>query len=230
MIKQLSFVSRRAQISAADFGAAWVAACARIQAAPANVRPLRAVVCTTAHGVPGTDAPHDGLYIDWFDDIEALRRFDAWLGPQAPGVVDPGRTLQILVEEAVLRGADWLAQHRTDGALKHMHMALARRAIGLTPSQFSARWRNRAGRIGGSGVTTPIAIPEAARGRAYIQNHPLASAEREAGYDAINEVYFDDLESMRARLDFFRDNDPRRADADLVNAAHFMVVTERAVL
>ena len=68
----------------------------------------------------------------------------------------------------------------------------------------SARWRSRAGRIGGSATTPLLAIPEAAQGRASILNHPLASA----GYDAVNEVYFDDLEAVRARLDFFGEHDP----------------------
>ena len=228
MIKRIAFVSRRAEVSAAEFGARWVASVAPIQAAPATVRPLRAVVCTTLHDIPGSGALHDGLSLLSFPDVEALRRFDAWQAREvpAPDLVDPERTVQVIAEEVVLRGADWLVRRWKEGSLKYKHMALARRAESLTPSQFSERWRSRAGRIGGSATTPVLAIPEAAQGSAYIQNHPLASA----GYDAINEVYFDDLEAMRARLDFFREHDPRRADADLVSAAHFLVVREQVVV
>ena len=208
MIKRMHFVSGVSSRGVT----AWAEA--RLAQAPVDVRPRRSAVCTILHGIEGSW--HDGISIDWFLDFLALQRFESWLDDRdLPGV-------RILAEEAILRGAPWLEQRWRDGGDKLKHMALARRAQGLTAAEFSERWRSRPGAIGRNAA---IAIPDAARGHAYVQNHPLASAE----YDAINEVWFDDLASMRPRLDFFRIHDVRRADAELVSEAKFLVVLERPV-
>ncbi|MET0287490.1 MAG: hypothetical protein ABW352_23590, partial [Polyangiales bacterium] len=149
MIKRFRFVNRREGMSVADFAEAWPEAVASVQDGPADMRALRAVVCTTLHGVEA--APHDGLSIEWFASLTALRRFaaqeralpltpsDAWFGAYA----------------RVRRGPDWLTRRWASGAVKLKHMALARRAEGLSAAEFSERWRNRAGSAG----ATPI--PEA---------------------------------------------------------------------
>jgi hypothetical protein len=48
-------------------------------------------------------------------------------------------------------------------------------------------------------------------------------------YDAINEVYFDDIAAMRARIDFFETHDVAAADADLFSAPRFLAVVERVI-
>jgi hypothetical protein len=145
-------------------------------------------------------------------------------------LAEPDATAVIIAEEAVMRGADWLERRWADGAVKFKHMALARRAEGLSTSEFSERWRNRAGTIGGGAGSAPvIAIPNEAKGHAYVQNHPVANAAAEWTYDAVNEVYFDDLDAMRRRIDFFRKNDVGRAEADLVSEATFVAVTEHVI-
>jgi hypothetical protein len=68
--------------------------------------------------------------------------------------------------------------------------------------------------------------PLAARGLAYVQNHPIAHAGIAPAYDAINEVCFDDLETMRSRIDVFRHNDVKQSNADLVREAHFLILRE----
>jgi hypothetical protein len=236
MIKRIRFVTRRGALSVGEFPAAWAGAVALVGEAPAGVRPTRAVACTTLHKVDGTEAPHDGISMEWFADMDALQRFETWLGSEdghraacAAGAVEPDATAVIIAEEAVLRGADWLERRWADGAVKLKHMALARRAEGLSPNEFSERWRNRAGTIGGAGSARVIAIPDEAKGYAYVQNHPVPNAATDWIYDAVNEVYFDDLDEMRSRIDFFRKNDVGRAEADLVSAATFVAVTEHVM-
>jgi len=192
--------------------------------AASDAGPVRAVACTSER-VSADEPAYAALSIAWFADLASLLRFEAQLGPTTPRI-DPGASVRIVAEEVVLRGADWLAQRWTLGGPKWKHMALARRAADLTPAEFCARWRTRSGRIGGAVAVT---IPERARGLAYVQNHPLPS-DVEWGYDAINEVYFDDLEQLRARLDFFQQHDAMRTDADLVSRADFLVVREAPVL
>jgi hypothetical protein len=236
MIKRIRFVTRRGAVSLGEFNGVWVSAVALVTEAPAGVRPTRAVACTTLHNVDGTEAPHDGISMEWFADMDALQRFETWLGSEdgnraacAAGAVEPDATAVVVAEEAVMRGADWLDRRWAGGAVKLKHMALARRAEGLSPNEFSERWRNRAGTIGGAGSARVIAIPDEAKGCAYVQNHPVPNSAAEWIYDAVNEVYFDDLDAMRSRIDFFRKNDVRRAEADLVSEATFVAVTERVV-
>jgi hypothetical protein len=43
-------------------------------------------------------------------------------------------------------------------------------------------------------------LPDAYRVLAYVQNHPLVEAGRDWAYDAIDEVYLDDVDSLLARI------------------------------
>jgi hypothetical protein len=176
--------------------------------------PLRATI-SKLHGVAGCTAPHNALSQQWFEDLAALRRYEARVPPQPDSVI-------IIAEEHILRGSEWLARHWSNPTPKpkYKHMALARRAAGLSAAQFSERWRNRPGRIGAS-----TEIPAEARGLAYVQNHPI----HEGLYDAINEVYFDDLDAMRSRIAFFAKHDVAKADADLVSETCFAIVEEYVV-
>jgi hypothetical protein len=99
-------------------------------------------------------------------------------------------------------------------------MAVARRAPGLTPAEFSARWQRRAGRVG----ATPI--PEVARGCAYAQNHPLPRPGGDWRYDAVNEVWFDDEDALRTRIAWLDEAVGRGDDDDLVGEASFLAVRE----
>ena len=121
----------------------------------------------------------------------------------------------------MVRGADWL-EHRWAGAgPKLKQLAIARRAEGLTLPQFLERWRSRAGKIGAA------PIPEAFRGLAYIQNHPRAQAGRDWAYDAINEVYFDDADSLLARIAYFDRELTDRSESDLISVNWFLAVREQ---
>jgi hypothetical protein len=67
----------------------------------------------------------------------------------------------------------------------------------LTLAEFSARWQSQAGRLGEE------EIPADLRGLAYVQNHPVPVEGREWPFDAINEVYFEQLDHLQRRRAYF---------------------------
>lgn len=126
----------------------------------------------------------------------------------------------VVTREHILRGEQWLARRWRDGGGKLKHMALATRAAGLTQAEFSRRWRSHAG------TARTAVIPGEARGLAYVQNHPVPG---DWPYDAVNEVYFDDLDGLRARVEWFRANVPDPADGVLFGRSWLIAVREDIV-
>ena len=59
-----------------------------------------------------------------------------------------------------------------------------------------------------------------------MQNHPLVTGGRDWAYDAINEVYFDDADSLLARTAYCERELAGGADHDLVRANWFLAVSE----
>ena len=193
---------------------------ARAADAAHDVRPLRAAVCTALPGVLDSEPKHDTVTLEWFADPAHLERFEAWLDASDPRAVDAPT---VVADELVLRGADWLEQRWRDGGPKLKHMALATRPSELSAAEFSGRWRTQAGAVTRGGTRTEI--PVEARGLAYVQNHPRSRAAGEWAYDAVNEVYFDDLASLERRIAWFRDNVDTSGD-DLVQESWFLAVRE----
>ena len=193
---------------------------ARAADAAHDVRPLRAAVCTALPGVLDSEPKHDTVTLEWFADPAHLERFEAWLDASDPRAVDAPT---VVADELVLRGADWLEQRWRDGGPKLKHMALATRPSELSAAEFSERWRTQAGAVTRGGTRTEI--PVEARGLAYVQNHPRSRAAGEWAYDAVNEVYFDDLASLERRIAWFRDNVDTSGD-DLVQESWFLAVRE----
>lgn len=238
MIRGIRFATRRDGLTPEEFAAAWPEAVAAAAQAPPGVRPSRLAVCTVLPDLagPGPGPRHGGVEIGWFADEEHLRRFRGWVGtPQGWAVlkgldrlVDHDASPVIVAEEAVLRGADWLEERWRRGGAKLKHMAIAVRAEGLTPAEFSARWRDHAGRVRKPGEKEPVPIPAEARGLAYVQNHPLPKAAGEWPYDALNEVYFDDPEGLRARIAWFREN-YREGEDDLFGRSWFLTAREELI-
>jgi hypothetical protein len=216
MIKRISFAARRADLTVAAASAQ----------APPGARPSRVTVSTSLPELTGPDPRHDGIVMEWFTDAAHLRRFQDWLGSDGP--VTPGASPVIVAEEAVLRGAAWLDRRWRDGGDKLKHMALAERAAGLTAAEFSRDWRSRAGQVRRAGAERVTAIPAEVRGLAYVQNHPDPAGER--AYDAVNEVWFDDLAGLRARVEWFRVHLSGPAEADLIRQSWFIAVREHVVL
>ncbi|TDC65012.1 hypothetical protein E1200_19170 [Actinomadura sp. GC306] len=221
MIKRITFVTRSGDVPAGRFPAAWRDAAAGALDAPDGVRPVRAAVCTTLPGLTGPGPGHDGIGIEWFADVRHLERFETWLGTPG-GPADPAASAVVAAEESVMRGAGWLDRRWRAGGERLKHMAVAVRAEGLAPAEFSERWRGHAGR-------TRAAIPDRVRGLAYVQNHPLPRAAGDWAYDAVNEVYFDDEAGLRARIAWFRENLPGPVRDDLFRASWFLAVREEVL-
>src|SRR5260221_309289 len=110
-----------------------------------------------------------------------------------------------------------------DRAPKLKQLAIANRAAGLTLPQFLDLWRSRAGRVGA------VPIPEAFRGLAYVQNHPQAEPGRDWAYDAINEVYFEEIDDLLARIAYFERELSGPSEDDLVSANWFLAVREEPI-
>ncbi len=181
----------------------------RFDACSGGPERLRAVRCTVLPELSDAGAPHSEIWIEWLADGALVR-------------AEPGA---IVVEELVLRGADWLAERWADGGVRYKHMALARRADGMSRGEFSDRWRHHAGQIRAAGSASPLVIPDIARGQAYVQNHPVVGGR----YDAVNEVWFDELADLRTRVEWFEANLDRQTQSDLVRASTFISVREETV-
>lgn len=234
MIKGIRFVTRRAGVSPEELADAWPDAVSVVTRAPSDVRPSRITLCTILPELTGPALAHDGAEIGWFTDADHLRRFRSWVGtPEGravPGgldrLIDHDASPVVVAGEAVPRGADWLERRWREGGVKLKHMAVAVRAAGLTPAEFSERWRGHAGRVRRPGAEQETPIPEEARGLAYVQSHPCPRKAGEWAYDAINEVYFDDLEGLRTRIAWFAENIPDGADPGLFGRSSFLAVRE----
>jgi hypothetical protein len=216
MIKRLAFAPPGAD------GAALrdtLAGCA--SAEPLGVRPVRGVACVAvAELIP--DQAHAAVTIEWFGDAEHLARCRRWRAAEAPSP-EPDADVVVAVEH-VLRGQDWLGARWVDGRPRLKHMAIARRAAGLTPAEFSDIWRNRAGRVGA------IPVPEVAKGCAYAQNHPVDRADGDWRYDAVNEVWFDDEDALQTRIAWMADAVGSGGDDDFVGSSAFLAVREEVVI
>jgi hypothetical protein len=176
---------------------------------PPDPLAVRAVACEVIPELSDPAPPHDWIMVEWFASATV---------PVASAV--PAAPLEgpsVVAEEAVVRGAGWLGERWRDGGPMVKHMALATRAAGLTQAEFATRWRAHAGTAGG----TPI--PDEARGLAYVQNHPVPGRWP---YDAVNEVYFRDLDGLRRRVEWFRSNVPEPADGSLFGQSWLLAVRE----
>jgi hypothetical protein len=228
VIKRIRFATRANVVE--DFPTAWRAAVASSLTAPPDARPMRVTVCTVLADIT-PDPVHDGIGLEWFSDADHLARYEAWLqSPDAKPVHDllnevivEASSPVVVAAEHVMRGEDWLEQRWRRGGDKLKHMAIARRAEGLTPAEFFDRWRNRAGKVGA------VVIPDEARGLAYLQNHPVPRTDGEWPYDALNEVYFDDQAGLQARINWFAATLDQDSEADLVGAAWFVAAREEVL-
>ena len=150
------------------------------------------------------DQDYDGIGLEWFTDEEHLLRYEAWLRTAA------GQDQERLLGEAIeLAASPVVVTTSASSAAPTGWSAAGRRA----PRSSSSWHRHPGRRADPPAVPRPVAkpggkdrrgpIPEAFRGLAYVQNHPRAMAGRDWAYDAVNEVYFDDAESLLARIEYF---------------------------
>lgn len=105
--------------------------------------------------------------------------------PAFAGVSDGPGGLELAVEEVVLRG--------TPGGEYRM-MSYGKRNPALSRQDFVERWKAEAGNLGGE------PIPDEVKGNAYAQLHPV---DEDPVFDAVNEVWFDDLAALTGRAEWF---------------------------
>jgi hypothetical protein len=228
MIKRIRLAARRPGVSAAGFPSVWARAAEIGAAAGDGVGPVRTAIDVTLPDIEGTPR-YDGVGLEWFTDDDHLGRYEAWLAGTAgasatrmlAAAIDLDRSPLLVAAEHVIRGADWLAGREGDRTVILKHLAVARRAAGLSADAFAERWRAHAGTAGGR------PIPDAARGRAYVQNHPCPPGAWP--WDAITEVYVDGPDGLRARVDWLRANVDDAVVADLVGERWFLAVEETLV-
>ena len=153
--------------------------------------PYRVAVATPVASADLPEPRFAAVDIQWFDGAEAALAQERWLRS-----VDPelgGAAWQVVAEELVLRGQDYVRRRWEAGGPRYKMMSFGRRNPRLTAEEFSTRWRDHAGQLGGE------RIPDDVRGLAYVQNHPLRVEGRTWPLDAINEVYVEDLGQLRRR-------------------------------
>jgi hypothetical protein len=235
VIKRFLFATRSEGVTCEEL----IDACRGDQAAAANapgeVRPVRTAICTALPDVL-PEPRCEAIGIQWFADVAHLQRYKSWLdGSQSRSASKAGDTVLVRAaspvleaDELVMRGAAWLDGRWRAGEDKLKHMAIARRAPGLSREEFSERWKGRAGTLATAGGGS-LVIPDRARGQAYVQNHPRPAPDGGPPYDAVNEVYFDDVESLLSRIVWFEENLRDGNDSDLVGEAWFVAVREEVL-
>jgi len=164
---------------------------------PAAGRPVR-VALAVPLALPGLPPPRFvAVDCQWFADAAVAEADRAWLEAAGPDLRASTGSLQVVTEEVVLRGQEWLDARWSAGGERYKMMSCGRRDPALAAPELSARWRREAGRFGSE------EIPEAVRGQAYAQNHPLAPDGADRPLDAVNEVWFDRLADLRRRATWF---------------------------
>lgn len=162
---------------------------------PAGGRPGRVAMAMPLPDFPAP--PCAAVDVQWFPDVAAALANEAWLAAVDPELAAGSR--RVVAEEVVLRGQDYLADRWASGGERYKMLSCGRRAPGLTPAELSARWRGESGRLGGE------VIPDEVRGLAYVQNHPVPApvGGPEWPFDAVNEVWFERLDHLRRRGEWF---------------------------
>jgi hypothetical protein len=129
---------------------------------------------------------------------EALA-LDGLPAPEFTGVGGEGEAdLELEVDELVVRG--------TPGG-EFVMMSYGRRNPALTRPAFVERWKAEAGNLGGE------VVPDDVRGLAYVQLHPV---DDDPPLAAVNQVWFDDLDALRRRAEWFA---ARPVPAELMDPA-----------
>jgi hypothetical protein len=76
--------------------------------------------------------------------------------------------------------------------------------------------RDRPRQRGGGSSAPVITIPDAARGHT-LRSEPSTATIEPSAYDAVDEVYVDDLTAMPTRIELFAQHDLLKADSELIS-------------
>jgi hypothetical protein len=103
-----------------------------------------------------------------------------------------------------------------DAAVRVSEAALSIKGYADIKAAAAAAWRARSSPAAGA-ATLERGSPRRSAA-AYVQNHPLGRP-----YDAVNEVYFDDLADLRRRVVWF---EGAKADPELFTESRLISVKE----
>jgi hypothetical protein len=195
---------------------------AALAAGPAAGRPGRVALAVP---LDLTDLPPPtfaAIDVQWFDEPAAAFANEDWLASVDPRLqlgsdLLGKRSCRVIAEEVVLRGPEYLDARWQQGGERFKMTSFGKRNPALTLPEFSARWRSQAGRLGDAEIPAPI------RGLAYVQNHAVPVDGHEWPFDAINEVYFEQLDQLQRRRAYFA----ARQDAAARSAAESFVSPTR---
>ncbi len=188
MVKAIYFIKRKPGMELAAFREYWLNQHAAIVR---KVPSLRRYVQshTLDSGYRRGEPVYDGVAELWYDDTATMRRIAGT--PESRAAADDDNNFLdvsnfefILTEEVVQK------QGATQPDALKMVILLNRKP-GITPDQFQSHWRGIHGRLG-------AAVPAVTR---YVQSHVRLSAYgagRSPRYDGVAEMWFDNLDAMRA--------------------------------
>ena len=230
LIKRIRLATAKRGLGREEFAGGWREAVAAAASAPERVRPVRLTVSVSLPEI-AADQRHDGVALEWFGDREHLRRFESWLG------TPPGRAVQRLRSEVIEFDASPVVvterAGRPGGRLARAALAGGRAEAQAAGDRHPGRRADpppvpravaRPGRPGRRGADSRR-LP-----RAGLRAEPPAGhGGRDWAYDAIDEVYFDDADSLLARIAYLERALAGGADSDLVRASWFLAVSEDPV-
>ena len=259
MIKRIRLATRKSGLGREEFAGRLRDAAMAAALAPEPARPARLTISVAVPEVDADQAYDGAALEWFTDDDHLRRFeawLSTRDGQAVPRLLGAAADLQaspvVVSDERVVRGADWLETRWRQGGPKLKQLAIAKRADGLTLAQFLDLWRSRAGKLGAA------PIPEEFRGLAYVQNHPRPTAgtggtggrppgewpggapdtmaglaigrdPRDWDYDAVNEVYFDDVAGLVARIAYFARELTGTAESDLISENWFLAVRQEPV-
>ena len=231
MIKTFSILRRNPTIEREEFVAQWRAFDEElIRTAP--VVPERLVHCN-ALKLGRSEPHHDGCGIIWHADARSRDDFfefarsgdraDRWAE-----IVDPVATIEMVTDERIVRGDDWLESRWTDRADETVYMLLGfiERKAPMTIAEFRDYWWD---------THRPLAnrlIPVEAQASAYVQNRVFDDST--APWDGCGELYLDSLEQLPARAAFFNGPESAELEADerrfLEHDTRMLLITDNVVV
>jgi hypothetical protein len=225
MIKTFTLLRRNQAVSRDRFAERWDALDAEVS------RAYSAGPSGLVHGsalqLGTTAAPYDGVTVAWYPDESSYGQFAASLaadtahGRDWAEIVDTGSTVELIVEERVVRGEEWIAERWSTRAEDTVFMltAFIERRAATTRDAFRDYWwldhRPLANRL----------IPPDAQGSAYLQNVVIGDVPSQ--WDGVGELYLDSLAQLPPRAAFFGGE----ASAELVaDERRFMEHKSRVIL
>lgn len=232
MIKLLSFLRRRAELTPEQFRAYWLGSRAETERALKRSSPLRSAVTSLATGeVLGGRAPFFDAMSEWyFDEIGELKQVFAGPGMRAMLAQESNfadlcaETGRFVAEEYLqAQSASWSAPSADLSRPRTKVFRAVKRRADLTRGQFKDYWLNSHARLekGRTAETTVRRITAS-----FFTGEVLSGTE--PSFDGAVSLYWDDAESARMHFAQGRQSVMRTDEANFVDLTYEVVrvVTE----